>query len=333
MLAADSTGAKSAVWRLLVAMGAKTLQKTPRSPWAVTRKQHGLVSRRQLLALGWSAAAIKHRIATGRLHPIRRGVYVVGRPELTREGLWMAAVLSCAPDACLSHRSAASLWGIERREARNATDEPIDVLVPARRRPKGSGIRVHRVERIPAIDRCRRRGIPVTSPIRTLIDLALCLTAAELERSINDADKLGLVDPDALMRAVELRPHRRGVGALRAVLGKDTFALTDSDLERSFLRLVHGAGLPTPLTQRWVNGFRVDFFWPELDLIVETDGLRYHRTPHQQSKDRARDQRHAAAGLVVLRFTHFQVAFEADRVKAILRTVAERRRLHLLGAR
>jgi very-short-patch-repair endonuclease len=166
-----------------------------------------------------------------------------------------------------------------------------------------------------------------------LFDLAVELDAAQLESSINEADKLDLVNPDVLRRAVDERIGQRGVAAVRAVLDKGRFALTDSELERSFLRLVRRTGLPMPLTQQSVNGLRVDFFWPELELVVETDGLRYHRTSSQQSKDRARDQRHAAAGLVVLRFTHFQVSFEADRVKAVLRAVAERQRLALLGTR
>ena len=205
--------------------------------------------------------------------------------------------------------------------------------VPAHRRPSGAGIHVHRVEHLPASDRRRRHDIPVTSPVRTLIDLALCLNTPELERAINEADKLGLVDPEALMRALAQRSGHRGVAAIRAILAKDTFALTDSELERSFLRLVRNAGLPTPRTQGRVNGLRVDFYWPELKLVVETDGLRYHRTRAQQSKDRIRDQRHVAAGLVALRFTHFQVAFDADQVAVVLRAVAERQRLALLGAR
>ncbi len=115
-----------------------------------------------------------------------------------------------------------------------------------------------------------------------------------------------------------------GVPALRAVLDRHTFRLTDSELERRFLRLVRQAGLPEPLTQQWVNGYRVDFYWPQLGLIVETDGLRYHRTATQQSKDRVRDQVHVAAGLTVLRFTHAQVMFEPDAVLSTFRAVADR---------
>ena len=104
------------------------------------------------------------------------------------------------------------------------------------------------------------------------------------------------------------------------------FLLTDSELERRFLRLIRGTGLPTPQTGVWVSGFKVDFFWPDLGLVVETDGLRYHRTAAQQSRDRQRDQAHAAAGLTTLRFSHSQIAFDGRRVRDTLARVARRLR-------
>jgi very-short-patch-repair endonuclease len=115
-----------------------------------------------------------------------------------------------------------------------------------------------------------------------------------------------------------------GAPVLRTVLDRRTFRLTDSELERRFLRLVRRARLPDPLTQQRLNGFRVDFYWPHLRLVVETDGLRYHRTASQQSFDRARDQAHVTAGFTVLRFTHAQVAYEPGTVVSALRAVANR---------
>jgi very-short-patch-repair endonuclease len=309
-------------------MGANSLQKQPRGPWALARNQHGLVSRRQLLSLGWSTKAIRHRISAGRLHPVRRGVYAVGRPELTTEGEWMAAVLLCGAGALISHRTALEGWGICKQQPSGGQ---IHVSVPASRRPAGERIRVHRAAHLPASDRRRRNGVPITSPIRTLIDVATDLTPGELDQAISQADNLGLASPLSLRRAVEARRGQRGVEPIRALLERADFRLTDSELERRFLRLVESTGLPAPLTQQRVNGYRVDFYWPELGLVVETDGLRYHRTPDQQSKDRVRDQRHTAAGLVALRFTHFQVAFESDQVESILRRVAQRQRLTMLG--
>ena len=108
------------------------------------------------------------------------------------------------------------------------------------------------------------------------------------------------------------------------MLDRRTFQVTDSRLEQMFLPIVRQAGLPRPLTQQRVNGFRVDFHWPYLGLVVETDGLRYHRTPQQQSADRRRDQAHVAAGLTVLRFSHAQVKFEPGQVLRTLTTVARR---------
>ncbi len=127
-----------------------------------------------------------------------------------------------------------------------------------------------------------------------------------------------LVTPDRVRKALDEMPSRRGVGVLRKLMDRETFTLTDSELERRFLPIAASAGLPHPLTQQIVNGFRVDFFWPDLGLIVETDGLRYHRTPTQQARDRLRDQAHTAAGLRPLRFSHSQVRYEPDYVRQTL---------------
>jgi very-short-patch-repair endonuclease len=171
-----------------------------------------------------------------------------------------------------------------------------------------------------------RNGIPVTSLVRTLIDIASQLDRGGLERAVNDADRLGLIDPEALLDALTLHPGKRGVGRLRELLSERAFRLTDSELERRFLRLVSESGLPTPLTQQRLNGFRVDFVWPDLKLVVETDGLRYHRTAGQQRKDRLRDQAHLTAGFTPLRFTHAQIRFEAGYVRFTLIAVVSRLR-------
>jgi very-short-patch-repair endonuclease len=226
----------------------------------------------------------------------------------------MAAVLTCGPRAALSHSSAAALWQIR------PLDDRIEVTLSgttARRRP---GIVVHRGDR----DVVRLHGIPVTTPACTLIDLATQLTDDPLEAAINEADKRDLIDPEALRHALEALSGRHGVARLRALLDRRTFTLTDSELERRFLPLVRAVGLPRPQTRVHVNGYRVDFYWPELGLVVETDGLRYHRTPAQQARDRVRDQTHAAAGLTPLRFTRAQVRFEPAHVQATLAAVARR---------
>jgi very-short-patch-repair endonuclease len=169
-----------------------------------------------------------------------------------------------------------------------------------------------------------RDGIPVTGPIRTLVDLAASSDPAAIERMVNEADQLDLVDPETLRRALGDCRGQRGVARLRTVLDPRAFRRTRSGLERSFLRLVERAGLPVLLTGEWVNGFEVDFFWPGLGLVVETDGLRYHRTPARQARDRRRDQAHTVAGMTQLRFTDTQIDFEVPYVIETLRTVARR---------
>jgi very-short-patch-repair endonuclease len=158
----------------------------------------------------------------------------------------------------------------------------------------------------------------------TLVDLAGRLDDQPVERAVNEADRLDLIDPSALREALDAYAGWRGVARLRELLDRRTFRLTDSELERLFLPLAAHAGLPLPLTRQNLNGFRVDFLWPELRLVVETDGLRYHRTPAQQARDRLRDQTHLAAGFTPLRFTHAQVRYEAKYVRSTLRAVARR---------
>jgi very-short-patch-repair endonuclease len=299
-------------------MAPTRLQPWSKELWGLVRRQHGVIARGQLLALGVSADAITHRIDIGRLHPLWRGVYAMGRPEVSQRGRLMAAALCCGPTALLSHGSAAWLWGIL------AAAEGLHVVVPyrvARHRP---GIRVHRRQGLEARHRRSIDGIPVTDPVSTLIDLACDEPRPRLERAIREADRLDLIDPIGLRNALDATSRRPGLGRLRSILDSETFSLSDSELERRFLKLVRAAGLPLPRTQAWLNGFRVDFYWPELGLVVETDGLRYHRTPSQQRKDRVRDQAHAVAGLTTLRFTAAQVRYEPEQTVATLAAVVSR---------
>ena len=300
-------------------MGGQSLQQP--EIWRLVRAQHGVVTRRQLLALGVTAKEIERGIAAKRLHPVWRGVYAFGRPDLPPEGRWLAAVLACGRAAVLSHGSAATLWGLGTYERAS-----IEVSVPPESMRKRAGIRVHRRATLEARDITTRRAIPVTSPVRTVIDLAARLAPGPLETAINEGANLDLFWPDALRDAVDAAAGQPGVPRLRRVLDRSTFRLTRSELERRFLPLARRAGLPVPQTGTWLNGFEVDFFWPTLGLVVETDGLRFHRTPAQQARDRLRDQAHTAAGLTPLRFTHAQIRHEADYVCTTLATVASRLR-------
>ena len=267
-----------------------------------------------------------------------RGVYAVGRPALTQNGKRMAALLACGGDAdlagdvilrpsirvvpavVLSHDSAADLMAIGREH--RGRFEVSSLLAAHRSVP---GVRPHRRSAMRDGWYGFYDGIPVTSPVQTLIDLAARHETAAMERSINEADKLGLARTDDLRKALDLHPGEPGVAKLRRILDMRTFRYTRSELERAFLPLVRKAGLSLPKTSVYVNGHEVDFWFPDLGLVVETDGLTYHRTPAQQAKDRERDQDHAEAGLTPLRFTHGQIEHEPGRVVRVLRATAAHR--------
>ena len=225
----------------------------------------------------------------------------------------MAAVLASGPGALLSHQSAAELW-----EIRPWQPGAIEVTLPVESRRRLRGLVIHQRTVLGPRDRRARHGIPVTRPARTLADLALRLSEDELEATINEADRLDLIDPGRLRRELDEMSGQDGVSALVRLLDRQVFRLTDSELERIFIQLVRRTDLPIPKTRTIVNGFRVDFFWPELGLVVETDGLRYHRTAAQQARDRRRDQVHTAAGMTTLRFTHAQIQFEPSDVRDVL---------------
>lgn len=232
----------------------------------------------------------------------------------------MAAVLACGPDAVLSHHSAAELWGLLPPRA-----HPVEISVPAGIR-RHDGIAVHRRTAPVLANITLRHGIPVTNVALTLTDIAARISRGRLEGAINEADTCDLTDPERLRALVEALPRVPGRGVVRRTLDRRTFQLTRSQLERRFRPIARRVGLPPPDTRVSLNGYEVDFFWPDLGLVVETDGLRYHRTPASQARDRERDQAHTAAGLTPLRFTHEQVAFEPARVEATLSRVATRLR-------
>jgi very-short-patch-repair endonuclease len=265
-----------------------------------------------LLALGFGRRSIEHRVARGRLFPVSLGVYAVGWPALNQKRRWMAAVLAGGAGAALSHRSAAALWEI--------AEEGDSIVVSVRRRSelRRPGMRFHGRPSLAPADLLVRDDIPVTSPVQTLVDLATELDPIALERAVNDADKHDLIDPEALRGGLPRFSSTPGIRPLRHLLDKLFFQLSDSDLEIYFRRIVKAASLPMPLAKQRVNRFEVDFFWPDLGLVVETDGLRYHRTPSAQLRDARRDRARVMAGMTPLRFTHYEVRYEPSPVRAAL---------------
>lgn len=225
----------------------------------------------------------------------------------------MAAIRTCGEGAFLSHRSAAALYGIGDERG-----EVVELSVRRRGEHRRHGIKVRTRPSLPSHDVGTIARIPVTSPIRTLIDYAAIVGPRTLERAVNEADKRDLIDPESLREALNAHAGEPGAPALRRLLDRDTFLLSDTELEVLFRPIAAAAGLPQPLSKTWVNGFEVDFYWPDLGLLIETDGWRYHRTPSAQSRDARRDQTHTAAGLTTLRFSHWQVKHEPAHVRSIL---------------
>ena len=279
---------------------------------ALAERQHGVVAHGQLLELGLSATGIQRRSAAGRLHRIHRGVYAVGHRRLRGVGRWMAAVLACGPGALLSHRSAGA-----HLELLPTTRWMIDVTVERHRRG-GRGITLHRSQRIAPHDRHEQDSIPVTSVMRTLVDLADVVTRGQLQRAIEAAELHGAFD----LRALPDLRGRRGRGRLESLLEAHTQAVpTRSELERRFVALCRDAGLPSPAVNVIVAGVLVDAVWPEQQLVVELDGYAYHGTRTAFEEDRRRDTTLQLAGHRVLRVTHRRLEEEPQAVLRALRTM------------
>lgn len=290
---------------------------------ALANAQHGVVSRQQLLRRGLGQDAIGHRVRLGRLHVIHRGVYAVGHALVTERGHWMAAVLAAGRGAVLSHASAAAAWDLRASSASR-----IDVTVPSYSgRSARAGLRVHRRAPRVAGEIAWQAALPVTSPSRTLVDLAGVVSPAALERALERAELLRLFDLKALISTLERSPNAPGTKVLRRLLGEmsDHPDHIRSELERRFLALLQRHGLPRPLVNHRLGPFEVDFLWPRAMVIAETDGDEHHRTRAGFERDRARDARLAVEGYLTLRFTHLQVTRDPATVAATLGAVLAQR--------
>jgi very-short-patch-repair endonuclease len=290
--------------------------------WTLARRQHGIVTRGQLHAAGLTRSAIAHRVRTGRLWRVYPTVFVVGRSELSREGSWLAAVLACGVGAALSHLSAADVWRIREGPASN----PPHVSVPThagRKVPRG--VELHRTATLQPNDITERNAIPVTTLPRTLADLAAVLDDKQLKSAMRQSERIHKLDLAQLRVSRDDRPHRRRHARLRRLLDAYIPATTDSELEAAFLELCANHGLPMPETQVQLGPYRVDFLWPDLDLVVETDGRDAHDGFIAFRDDRVRDRALNAAGLEVLRFTRAEVLREPTTVKRDLAAAIKRR--------
>lgn len=289
----------------------------------LAHRQHGVVSRHQLLDLGLSRDAIGRRIRLGRLHRLHPGVYAVGHDVVPPEGRWLAAVLASEPGAVLSHRTAAALWGLARDDRRR----PIDVTT-ARESTSTDSIRRH-FGALAADEVGIRRGIPVTSLARTLLDYAASRPGEPLEAAVRQAEYLHRIRPETLGEYVRLRRGRRGVARLRECLQRlerGSRGRTRSPLEDRFAALLARAELPpaelNALLDLGPRKIEADCLWRSQRLVVELDGRRAHATRSAQVDDRRRDRQLRAAGWRVVRATWQDVA-EPEALLANLRRLLD----------
>jgi predicted transcriptional regulator of viral defense system len=282
--------------------------------------QHGVVARRQLAGLGIGADAIDHRVERERLHAVHRGVYAVGHRRLTRTGAWMAAVLAGGDGAVLSHRSAAALWGI-----RDGSPRDVHITAPRHRRGR-AGLVVHET-RLPGDEVTVHDAIPVTTPARTILDLAALVDEHRLARAAERAEALRLPSPTSLAELVARHPRRPGVAAIRRLLeaGRIVETTTRSDLEDRFLALLEAERLPRPLVNAPLDlpnrTLEADCAWPAERLVVELDGFAAHATRAAFERDRSRDRPLQAAGWRVVRITWRQLDERPGEIAAELRAL------------
>ena len=267
---------------------------------ALAARQHGVVTTAQLASAGLTPDAIAHCVKRGRLTRLHRGVHRVG-PLTDTLTSPMAAVLACGLTAALSHQSAATHHG-----ARAALPGPIDVTAEGKPRNR-EGIRAHRTVLAPD-ERTTRRGIPVTTPARTILDLAGVLALDDLERTVSELVAQRLVAAKDVVEQMARHPRRRGVAALRALLAEPL--MTRSEAEREFRALIEQAGLPRPRVNAKIGSYEVDFFWREAQLVVEVDGFAFHGSRTAFERDRRKQAELVARGLRVSRVTWRQLADE-----------------------
>lgn len=276
---------------------------------AIARRQYGVVTRSQLLAAGVPPDVVDRLLRAERLRPVHRGVYLAGpiMAKLTRE---MAALLACGAGAVVSHRSAASVW--ELLPAASAPDI-VEVTIRSgnRRRPR---ITIHRIRTLRTEETTTLHSIAITTPARTLLDLAGSAGSRELERALAEAFARRLTDIETLRSLLAHHAGRSGSRRLLAVIDAGQPALTRSEAEERFLKLIRRARLDRPDVNTRVVNCEVDFLWRAERLVVEIDGWAFHRSPTAFERDRQRDATLIAAGLRVMRVTWRQLVDEPEAV-------------------
>jgi very-short-patch-repair endonuclease len=280
---------------------------------ALMVRQHGLFTTAQWLARGRSPSALSRRAQRGDFVRVLPGVY---RGSLVQPSLqqWaLAGVLWGGPDALASHATALALWGGELVKPFR-----VHVLTPSSRSARADFVVVHR-----GVDarneRRLRDGVPLTSPARTLIDVAACLGPEDLEAAVEDLLHRGVTTPQSIERCLGVLGGRGRTGSekLRRILDDRGCAALESKLEVKIWRLLRRARL-RPVRQFDVRcgarTYRLDFAWPPLKVTVEGEGFDAHGTRAAFVGDRQRRADLAAHGWVVLPATWDDCVRDPDRL-------------------
>lgn len=280
--------------------------------------QHGVVSKRQLMRLGFGDDGVKLRLEEGRLTPMHRNVYAVGHSRVSQRGRWWAAVLAYGPGALLSHRTAAVLWGFQRPRR-----GPVHVTAGCGRQgmQRREGIWIHRCK-LTSRDRATRDGFPVTTVARTLFDLAEVAPFESLKGAAEEADRLKLLRLRELEAVCERGRGRRALRPVRRLLAE--LGVPDegrSPLEIRFAEFLREYGIPAPIQNVHVLDQEVDALWPTAKLVVELDSWEHHGHRASFERDRARDLKLMLAGYRTIRVTHRRLDRERDEIAGQIRAL------------
>lgn len=290
----------------------------------LAKRQHGVVSIRQLRRLGYSTKATRRAVESGRLHRLHHGVYAVGHTNLSLEGRCLAAVLASGPRSLLSHYSAGWLLGLI-----STRPVPVHVTSPLPRK-KRNRVRIHRSRTLIDADRTLGEGIPVTSVARTALDLAAGVRFRTLRRLIRRSEELRVFDLGEFRSVIDRnRGHRGRLPLERALAVYEPPRLTRSELEREFASSAERFGLPQPVTAFNVAGYELDVYWPDLRFAVELDVYATHGGHQSFEEDRRRDEDLKLAGVELTRVTGRRFEREPRRVMERVAALLDQRREQL----
>jgi very-short-patch-repair endonuclease/predicted transcriptional regulator of viral defense system len=281
----------------------------------VAGRQDNVISREQLLAIGVGRGVIARQLERGRWQRLHRNVYLIGPAPPTLRARARAATMTCGEGAVVSHRTAAALYGLMPPRG------DVHVTVPGRNPGNRQGVQIHRVTTLSFDEIVVRDGLTLTSPARTICDVAGTEPLTEAERALSEARVQRLVTTRALERVIERTPTLKGSSVIRSLLrASEESGYTRSEAERRLRRLAQAAGIDQPLVNVPLLGFVVDFLWPDQRLVVEVDGYQFHGHRQRFESDRRRDQQLVAAGYGVIRVTWIQLR---DEPIAVITSIAQ----------